>query len=446
MLSAEKNRLLTETGSGTPVGQVLRHYWQPAALTEELAGERPVVPVRLMGEDLVLFRDEQGRYGLLDRHCCHRGADLCYGRREDGGLRCTFHGWLYDFEGRCLEQPAEPEGSRFHTKVRQPAYPCRESNGIVFAYLGPGDPPPFPEFDCFAAPDRYSFAFKGLYECNWLQALEVGIDPAHASFLHRYFEDEDPEEGYGQQFRGEASDSAMPVTKVLREHPSPRLEVEETDSGLRIIALRDLGGEDMHVRVTNLLFPNAAVVPMSNDIVITQWHVPVDDTHNYWYAMFTSYGDPIDKETMRRQRLEACTLPDYRPLRNKQNNYGFDASEQNSRTYTGMGLDINIHDQWAVESPGPIQDRTKEHLATSDKAITAYRRLLQQAIGEVQEGRAPALANGPPGGIARGGDEGGLPRGPITIDTIGPAEAWQTCWKDDDRKRRDASAWAKNSA
>jgi phenylpropionate dioxygenase-like ring-hydroxylating dioxygenase large terminal subunit len=257
MLSAVQNQLVTQTGADTPAGALLRRYWQPAALSEELAGERPVRAVRLLGEDLVLFRDEQGRLGLIGRHCPHRGADLCYGRLEDGGLRCAFHGWLFDVAGMCLEMPAEPPGSNFPAKIRHTAYPCEERNGVVFAYLGPDDPPPLPDFDCFIAPDRFTFAFKGHLECNWLQALEVGIDPAHASFLHRFFEDEDPAEGYGQQFRDRTADPDIPVTKILREYDCPRIEVEEADYGLRIFALRALDEARMHVRVTNLAFPNA---------------------------------------------------------------------------------------------------------------------------------------------------------------------------------------------
>ena len=201
MLSKEINDLITRVGPDDGAGKVLRHYWQPAALTVELEGERPVAAVRLMGEDLVLFRDNEGELGLIGRQCPHRGADLCYGRREDNGMRCPFHGWHFDRTGQCVEQPGEPEGSRMHENIRVPSYPVVEKNGIIFAYMGPGDPPPFPALDCFAAPDTHVFAFKGLWECNWLQAMEVGIDPAHASFLHRFLEDEDPADGYGQQFR-----------------------------------------------------------------------------------------------------------------------------------------------------------------------------------------------------------------------------------------------------
>ena len=234
MLSAEQNDLITRTGPGTPAGTLMRRYWQPAALVDELAGNRPVKPVRLLGEDLVVFRDEQGRYGLIDRSCPHRGTDLAYGRLEDGGLRCAFHGWLFDVTGRCLETPAEPAGSRMCENIRQTAYPVVEKSGILFAYLGPGEPPPFPHFDCFVAPSTHTFAFKGLIDCNWLQSLEVGIDPAHTSFLHRFFHDEDPKQGYGKLFRDTSIDSDIPMTRLMREHPVPRIEVEPTDYGMRI--------------------------------------------------------------------------------------------------------------------------------------------------------------------------------------------------------------------
>src|SRR6185437_4403055 len=149
MMSAEQNDRITRTGRGTPAGTLMRRYWQPAALVDELSAARPLRPVRLMGEDFVLFRDESGRFGLLDRHCPHRGADLAFGRLEDGGLRCAFHGWLFDVEGRCLATPAEPEGSVLCQRVRQRSYPVVVKNGIIFAWLGEGEAPAFPDFDCF---------------------------------------------------------------------------------------------------------------------------------------------------------------------------------------------------------------------------------------------------------------------------------------------------------
>lgn len=433
MLTAERNALITQSGPGTPLGAFMRRYWQPAALVDELAGERPVCRVRLLGEDLVLFRDEAGRYGLLDRHCAHRGADLTFGRREDGGLRCPFHGWLFDATGACLEQPAEPVGGQFCKSVRQTAYPCREAGGIVFAYLGKGAPPALPGFDCFAAPDAYTFAFKGRMDCNWLQALEVGIDPAHASYLHRFFEDEDTAQSYGRQFRGATMGADMPMTRILRDYARPRIEVETTEYGLRIAALRRLDDDAQHIRVTNMVFPHGIVIPMSKDMTITQWHVPVDDTHCYWYAIFTSFAAPVDRDQMRRQRLALYELPDYIPRKNRDNDYGFDPHEQATSTYTGMGDDINVHDQWAVESMGAIQDRTKEHLGSSDRAIAAYRRLLVRAITDVAEGRTPRLA-GPAETVAR-------ITGPASIDTIGPVDGWEEYWRQQDRARRDAAPW-----
>ena len=433
-MKAEQNEEITRIGPDTPAGALMRRYWQPAALVDELPGERPIKAVRLLGEDLVIFRDESGGYGLLGKHCPHRGADLCFGRLEDGGLRCTFHGWLFDREGKCLEQPAEPPGSAYHTHIRQTAYPCRERNGIIFAYLGPGEPPAFPDFDCFLAPEEFTFSFKGFIDCNWLQALEVGIDPAHASFLHRFFEDEDPAQSYGKQFRDRAADTDIPMTRVLREQYCPEIKVETTEYGLRIISLRQINERNMHVRVTNQAFPHAIIIPMSNEMTITQWHVPVDDYRCYWYAIFTSFGDPVDKEQMRRQRLELYTLPDYMPRQNKSNNYGFETAEQRTQTYTGMGKDINVHDQWAVESLGPIQDRTQEHLGKSDAAISAYRRLLRKAINDVEEGNPPLMIVPD--------EEAARIRGPVAIDAIGPAENWENCWKEHDLKRREKSSWA----
>ena len=383
MLSAERNALITRSGPDTKLGVLLRRYWQPAALVDQLDGDRPLTRVRLLGETFVLFRDEQGRYGLLDSHCAHRGADLCYGRVEDGGLRCPFHGWLFDVTGTCLDQPAEPADSHFRAKRLQPAYPCIERNGIIFAYLGPDYPPALPDFDCFRAPAAYTFAFKGLIACNWLQALEVGIDPAHASFLHRFFQDEDPAHGYGKPFRDATIGEQIPMTRILREFPRPDIEVEDTAYGLRIAALRRLTAAKMHIRVTNLVFPQAFAIPMSQTMTITQWHVPVDDTHCYWYAIFTSFDAPVDKTQMRAQRLELYELPDYIPRKSQANEYGFNPYEQRTSTYTGMGTDINVHDQWAVESMGAIQDRTKEHLGQTDKAIVRYRKMLLKAIEDV---------------------------------------------------------------
>jgi nitrite reductase/ring-hydroxylating ferredoxin subunit len=435
MMSQEQNDLITRTGPKDPAGKLMRMYWQPAALVDELQGPRPVKAVRLLGENFVLFRDEAGRYGLIDRACPHRGADLAFGRLENGGLRCAFHGWLFDVHGNCLQTPAEPVNSPLCKKLKQRAFPVVEKSGILWAYLGEGEPPAFAELDCFVAPEPYTFAFKGLIECNWLQALEVGIDPAHASFLHRFFEDEDTAASYGKQFRGASADSDLPMTRILREYDRPIINVERTEYGLRLIALREIDAERTHVRVTNQLFPHGFVIPMSSEMTITQWHVPVDDTTCYWYAIFTSFTKPVDKETMRNQRLELYELPHYKSRRNKHNDYGFDPHEQATKTYTGMGLDINVHDQWAIESMGPIQDRTREHLGQSDKGITQYRRLLRQEIEKATSGDTPPL-------LFLDAANARSIQGPATMDGIGPTRGWETYWMEVDVKRRRGAPWS----
>lgn len=428
MLKREENERITRSGPGTPLGRLMRAYWQPAALVSEMSPERQVKPVRLLGEDLVLFRTPENGWALVGRFCAHRGVDLAFARHEDGGLRCLYHGWLYGPDGRCKEQPAEPAHSRFAEKVRIPSYPCVERNGIVFAYLGEGDPPPLPGYDAFAAPDEYTFAFKGLWECNWLQGLEGGIDPSHVSFLHRFLA-EDPRETYGQQFSEVVEGTGQKLSKLVGDAYRPDIEVEDAEHGLRVYALRQLTDEIKHVRITNLVFPNAFVVPFGNSKVFVQWHVPVDDENHYWYMIFYDFAEPTDKETLLAQRLAEVSLPDYRPLRNRSNNWGYDPGEQRDLTYTGMGLDINVHDQWAVESMGRIQDRTTERLGVSDRAVTANRRKLLRAIDTFASG-GTLPARGP-----------GL-TGPLAVDTIAPADGWEAAWREREAERRAASPWA----
>lgn len=436
MMSQQKNNELSLVGAATPGGKMLRQYWMPAALSEELEGDRPVVPVNLLGEKLALYRDSEGQLALIERHCAHRGADMTFGRIEEGGIRCPFHGWKFDSTGQCVDQPAEPKTSKMCKNIKLHSYPLKEINGLIFAYLGEGEPPAFPDFDCFKAPASHVFAFKGLWECNWLQALEVGIDPAHASFLHRFLQDEDPKDQYGKQFRDNAADTNLPITQVLREFDRPEIKIEETDYGMRIVTLRDLGNGQTHVRVTNQVFPCAITIPMSNEMNITQWHVPIDDENCYWVSMFTSFGNPVDKEKMRAQRLEEHTLPDYAPLHNKRNDYGYNREEQETQTWTGMGMDINVHDQWACESMGNLQDRTKEHLGTTDKAIILHRRKLVKAMKIVSEGGDRNLL---PLQIIE--DEAKLITGPIAVDAVAPTENWASSWIERDDERRKACAW-----
>ncbi|GAA1687943.1 aromatic ring-hydroxylating dioxygenase subunit alpha [Microbacterium sediminicola] len=433
MLKQEDNDKITRSGPGTPLGNLLRSYWQPAALVSEMPGERPVKAIRIMSEDLVLFKKRQG-WGLISRYCAHRGVDLSYGRLEEDGVRCLYHGWLYDGEGRCVEQPAEPDHSQFLGKIRIANYPCVEKNGIIFTYMGAGDPPPFPDYDCFVAPEEYTFAFKGLWECNWLQGLEGGIDPSHVSFLHRFIQ-EDPREMYGQQFAEEVEGTGKKLSMLVGESYRPDIEVESAEHGLRVYALRQLTEDIKHVRVTNLLFPNAFVVPFGNTKVFTQWHVPIDDENHYWFMIWYDFAETTDKDTLLKQRLDGVSLPDYRPLRNRDNNWGFDPQEQKDLTYTGMGLDINVHDQWAVESMGPIQDRTVERLGVSDRAVSANRRLLLRAIEAFAAG-----AQTPSHPVSTA--EAAALTGPLAMDTISANDVWQTRWIERENERRQASPWA----
>ena len=447
-MNADQNDLVTRIGPGTPCGALMRSYWQPAALLDEFdaildprIAERPVKAVRLLGQDLVLFRDGEGRWGLVDRHCPHRGADLAFGRREADGLRCPFHGWKFAVDGRCLETPAEPAGSTLCQRIRQRSYPVMERSGVLFAWMGPegSTPPALPSFDAFVAPASHSFAFKGLWHCNWLQAFEVGIDPAHPSFLHRYLHDESLDAAYGRQFRsasaGDVGGERWPMTRVMREFCRPEIRFESVADGLlRLTTLRPMTDALTHVRVTHAAFPATFVIPLSETITITQMHVPVDDTHTYWYSFFTSFGEPLDRETMRQQRLACVTLPDYAPTQGRHNHWGFDPEEQLSRTYLGMGEDdINLHDQWAVESMGAIQDRTREHLATSDRVIMANRRTLLKAIDTVRAGGRPPMA------LAE--DEALALTGPDTVDCVAPASTWAEHWAGIAEAKRDAATW-----
>jgi len=449
-MQAEQNELITRIGPGTPCGALMRSYWQPAALVDEfdprfdprMAG-RPVKGVRLLGEDLVLFREAGGAWGLIERGCPHRGADLAYGRLEADGLRCPFHGWKFAADGRCLETPAEPAGSTLCNRIRQRSYPTQVRAGVVFAWMGPEGsvPPALPAFDAFVAPASHSFAFKGLWHCNWLQAFEVGIDPAHPSFLHRYLQDEDPLDGaYGRQFRaasaGEVDGERWPMTRVMREFCQPEIRLDNVAEGLmRLTTLRCMTDALTHVRVTHAAFPATFVIPLSETITITQMHVPVDDTHTYWYSFFTSFDAPLDKETMRTQRLACVSLPDFAPLKGRHNQWGFDPEEQRTATYLGMGQeDINLHDQWAVESMGPIQDRTREHLGSSDKVIMANRRTLLKAIETVQAGGRPPMACADEAAAA-------VLTGPDTIDCIAPAQGWEAHWAGAAGAKRRGASW-----
>jgi phthalate 4,5-dioxygenase oxygenase subunit len=376
MLTAEENELLTRTGPGTAAGALMRRYWQPVALAEELSAVAPL-NVRILGEDLVLFRNEEGRVGLLGLHCSHRGADLSYGRIEDGGLRCPYHGWLYDVHGRCLDQPGELPENKFQQRIRHPAYSCRELGDIIFAYLGSGEPPLLPGYDALLAPTEYRFVTKYFTECNYLQANEGTMDPVHLSFLHRRLD---------KELQGRTSESFRLSALDLM----PRIQVEEQDFGLRIHSVRRVDDHSVYLRINNYVYPNITVIGGETEKHghTIHWHVPIDDEHNFRYHIVYSNTKPLNKEALR----EACvskTDGKYRLVRNRNNRYLQDRSAMTNRSFLGMGEITQVEDAYAVQSQRPIQNRTREHLGNSDIGVATARQLLLKAIRTLQEGGEP---------------------------------------------------------
>jgi phthalate 4,5-dioxygenase len=411
MISREENQLLTQTGRGTPAGALLRRYWQPVALSEELPPGGAPLAVKILGEALVLFRDDKGRVGLLGIHCSHRGTDLSYGRIEDGGLRCLYHGWLYDIGGRCLQQPGEPGGGEHRDAIRQLAYPCQEAGGAVFTYMGPGEPPLFPNYDFLNASSEHVYVAKVFHECNYLQANEGNIDPVHLSFLHRFLENR--EERY-PGVRGANESHYNLVGRTI----APAIEVELVDFGVRIYTARPMGADKSYLRVSYFILPNLSAFPgqTGGEGYSVNWHVPIDDTQHWKYAFIYSSGAPLDKAVVARERSELTS--DYRLVRNTANRFLQDREAMKTKTYAGMGHGFQAHDAFATGSQGTIQDRADEHLVSSDKAIIAARKLLEKAIRDVQEGRDPAH-------VARDASQNRFPHLLVISDMISNASDWR---------------------
>jgi phenylpropionate dioxygenase-like ring-hydroxylating dioxygenase large terminal subunit len=383
MITKEENDLMTQTGPGAPCGNLMRRYWQPVALAEELPQAGAPVKVRIFSEDLVLFRDDRGRPGLLGIHCSHRGTDLSYGRVEDGGLRCLYHGWLYDICGRVVEQPGEPGGGAHRDEICHLAYPCREAGGVIFAYMGPGEPPLLPNYEFLTVPEEYRTVTKILIHSNFLQGNEGNIDPVHLSFLHQSLAEGDiPRRRFVQG--SEASDNSL-----LGKDAAPAIDVEIADFGLRIYTVRAAAADKSYLRVTNLIFPNAGAFGGSTigEGYSVHWHVPIDDAGHWKYIFMFSRERPLSDELRNWSRFELNA--DYRLSRNAANRFQQDRESMKTKTFTGMGLNFQAHDAFATESQGPTVDRTAEHLVSSDKAIVAGRKLLLAAIQDVKEGREP---------------------------------------------------------
>jgi phenylpropionate dioxygenase-like ring-hydroxylating dioxygenase large terminal subunit len=411
MMTRDANDFLTRTGRGTPAGDLLRRYWQPVSLVDELPPGAAPLRTGILGEDLVLFRDQAGRPGLLGLHCSHRGTDLSYGRVEDGGLRCLYHGWLYDIHGRCLEQPGERGGGEHRDNIRHLAYPCLEAGGVIFAYMGPGQPPLLPGYDFLKASSDHLYVSKIFHECNYLQANEGNIDPVHLSFLHRFLENRN-ERYAGVRGAGESH------YNLVARNIAPTIDVELVDFGLRIYTVRKLEHGKKYLRVSYFILPNLSAFPgqTGGEGYSVNWHVPVDDTHHWKYTFVYSSKSPLQKDVVSRERSELTS--DYRLVRNEANRYLQDRAAMKTHTYAGMGSGFQAHDAFATTSQGPVQDRTAEHLVSSDTAIVAARKLLEKAVKDVQAGREPPH-------VIRAPEENRFPHLLVVSDMISDDSDWK---------------------
>jgi phenylpropionate dioxygenase-like ring-hydroxylating dioxygenase large terminal subunit len=390
MLTYEENELVTKTGPGTPMGEAMRRYWIPALLSRELPEpDCPPVRVQLLGERLVAFRDTQGRIGLLDEFCPHRRASLWLGRNEESGLRCVYHGWKFDVAGTCVEQMNEPEDCSFAHKIRTTAYATLEMGGVIWAYMGPREKmPPPPSFEWTQVPESHRHVSKVVEECNWLQALEGGIDTSHAPILHR-------------TISATTSKAGVPLLGPFVRGKAPMLEVDVTDYGYRYAGIRPLEEGQTYVRTYHYVMPFTQIRPQQfrfpgsgeRPKIAGHFWVPMDDNNcTVWNWMYSFRDEPLTEE----DRLERGNGngPDhvdqttFRSLRHKGNNWLIDRQVQKTDTFSGID-GINTQDRAVQESMGPVVDRSKEHLGPADRAIIVARRLLLQAVKTVSEGGDP---------------------------------------------------------
>jgi phenylpropionate dioxygenase-like ring-hydroxylating dioxygenase large terminal subunit len=385
MLSKAQSDLLTQTGPGTPGGRLLRSYWHPVAALEEIPPGGDPLPITIMGEELVLFRDDKDRLGLIGRHCPHRGTDLSYGRVEDGGLRCLYHGWLFDINGKCLDQPAQSADKKFCDKVKHTAYPVQEKGGAIWAYMGEGEPPLIPDFQFLIAPEPNRIVFRTLQMCNWLQGLESVIDPAHTTYLHR-------------RPKGLRSIRSGNDVAAMRGTEPPNITTENTNLGIRIYALHESSTGGRYLRVNNYVYPCGATPTTGNARAGYQgrWFVPRDDYSHHMFEFIYRHYEPLDKAALRKFRAENVG-PDLRHIRRAENRYLQDRQEMKGGSFCGMGEYFPAQDAFAIETQGAIRDRSREHLGSTDVVIAAVQRMLLKAIAQVQEGKdAPGLIRSNP--------------------------------------------------
>jgi phthalate 4,5-dioxygenase len=381
MLKAEINELLTEIGPGTPMGDLFRQYWLPALHAEELPeNDCPPVRVKILSERLIAFRDSEGRYGLIDEFCAHRGASLWFGRVEQCGIRCAYHGWKYDVTGHCVEVPSEPENSNFCSKVRLTAYPLVKVGDILWTYMGaPERQPGLPEFEFAHVPPEQTYTSKRWQESNWLQALEGGIDSSHVSWLHSGGLKSDP------LFKGTKGNEYN--LNDLR----PFFEVAEADGGLFVGARRNAEEGKYYWRITPYVMPAFTLVPPRGDHPVHgHFWVPIDD-ENTWVYTFDYHPTRALTGEERQAMIDghgvhSRNVPGtYRPMENKDVDYLMDREAQKrGETFSGV-RGIAQQDASLQESMGPIVDRTKERLVSSDTGIIKARQKLRKAVEALRD-------------------------------------------------------------
>ena len=393
MLSAEDNDLLTRTGAGTPMGQYFRRFWQPVALSRELP-EPDGAPLRvnIMGEELVAFRNARGEVGLVDSRCPHRGANLYFGRNEECAIRCVFHGWKFDMEGRPLELPNVPAGTQYHRSVRLTAYPTREYGDVVWAYLRPfGEPgaelPEVPQLEFGALPESHRFVTKKLKECNWAQSIEGALDTSHFSFLHM------PAPGVPSNENPDAPADEKRL-RWIRNDPMPQFSILEHDVGFVVGGARRADGQERYWRTAHFALPSHSTTPstLPGETHFGYTWVPIND-HNCWIYTYAWNPDrAFTAEEIKKFKAGHGVIAEvdehYVPIRNRANEYLIDRRLQKHETFTGVrGVaeqDAMIHD-----SQGRIADRTREHLSASDAAIVRFRRTVMAGAKALQAGEEP---------------------------------------------------------
>jgi phthalate 4,5-dioxygenase len=388
MLSRADNQDLCRVGPGTLMGDLIRQYWIPAMLSSELPGpDCPPVRLRLLGEDVVAFRDTDGMLTLVAENCPHRGASLFFGRNEESGLRCVYHGWKFDATGACVDMPNEPPESNFKHKVRVTAYSCTERNGLIWAYMGARPtPPPLPDIEANMLPEGTYSVWAGMRECNFVQAFEGDIDTCHLGFLHQ-----------GSYDPAEATPGSFSYYGLAER--APKYAVVETDYGTMYGAYRPAAEDTYYWRIAQFLLPFWTMPPtnvLGVKIVARAW-VPIDDEHTMFFMLTPKLGTvgstSASPQVSSSQLLTpAKLLPNtsgphgrFRLEANKRNDYLIDRGLQRAgKNYTGI-TGIHLQDQAVTESMGPIYDRTKERLGTSDSMIIRTRRRLLQVARDLRE-------------------------------------------------------------